>query len=152
MQRPCQKNFQSASCPTDSGTYVVGVRSGGRSERKKTILKVFKMAIPTHVRRFSDYHNQKIESVSGNVFDKKSFYLNVRSANKPSKVVIITSHGHNDDPDVCNTGEFLALQPKFAAELACRLEDAIIASGYDFERHRSNYLARGKSGNTVSAD
>ncbi len=101
------------------------------------------MSIPCHVRRFGDYANRKVEKIMGNnLYDKKSHFLNVRNAGE-SKVIILSSIGNKDDADICNTGEFSALQPHFAAELACRLEDAIIATGFDFETYREKYMKRG---------
>ena len=102
------------------------------------------MSIPAHVRRFSDYTNRKVEKITGNKqYDKKSHFLNVRNAGE-SNVIILASIGNKDDADICNTGEFTALQPHYAAELACRLEDAITATGFDFDTYRDKYMSREK--------
>lgn len=100
------------------------------------------MSVPVHVRRFSSYANKNIEKLSKDKkFDHKVFFLNVRNADE-SNVIVLYANGHRDDPDTCDLAEFFAMQPHYAAELACRLEDAVNAVGMDFDQYRDKYIAR----------
>lgn len=100
------------------------------------------MAIPAHVRSFSSVEKRKVEKVNGNDFDKKTHYIHVRPADQ-SDIVVLAVHGDNNDPDVCDTARFIAMNPRYAAQLAASIEDVLVNDlRFDFDTVRRQTLKR----------
>ena len=110
------------------------------------------MAIPAHVRSFSSVENRRLAKVNGNDFEKKTHFLHVRPADQVD-IVIIGVHGDNNDPDVCDTAQFIALNPRFAAQLATMIEDVLVHDlNFDFDKVRRETLHRLNKKNSSSSE
>lgn len=100
------------------------------------------MAIPAHVRSFASVENRRIEKINGKDFDKKTHYLHVRAADQ-ADILVIAVHGDNNDPDICDTARFLALNPRYAAQLAVMIEDVLVQDlNFNFDKVRTETLKR----------
>lgn len=100
------------------------------------------MAIPAHVRSFASVEARRLEKLNGKDFDKKTHYLHVRPADQ-ADIVIIAVHGDNNDPDICDTARFLALNPRFAAQLAVMIEDVLVHDlNFNFDKVRQETMKR----------
>lgn len=100
------------------------------------------MAIPAHVRSFASVVDRRLVKVNGKDFDKKTHYIHVRPADQ-ADIVILAVHGDNNDADVCDTAQFIALNPRFAAQLAAHIEDVLVNDlNFNFDKVRRETLAK----------
>jgi len=109
-------------------------------------------AIPAHVRMFSSVKNRKLAQINGKDFEKKTHFIHVRPADQID-VVIVAIHGDNNDKDVADTAQFVALNPRFAAKLAVMIEDVLVHDlKFDFDKAREETLKQITSNKEVVAD
>jgi len=100
------------------------------------------MAIPAHVRSFASVSNRRMEKLNGKDFDKKSHYIHVRPADQ-ADILVLAVHGDNNDPDICDTARFIAMNPRYAAILAVTIEDVLRNDlNFNFDKVRKETLKR----------
>lgn len=100
------------------------------------------MAIPAHVRQFASVENRRLAKTNGVDFEKKTHFVHVRPADQVD-IVVLGIHGDNNDKDVCDTAFFVALNPRFAAQLAAMIEDVLVNDlNFNFDKVRRETLNR----------